>query len=320
LADATPMPSRSPHDALFKASMQDPARAADLLRLVLPPEIFAQLDVASLRIEPNTYLDAKSAELRSDLLLSVDYGNTPAFVYVLLEHKSYPDRWVRLQMLGYMVAIWRSTAGVGGAPLRPIVPVLISHAEGDSRGSTCLADLFGSVLSKHPELQAFVPEFDLVHEDLRERDDASLRQAALHPAVVMTLLALRDARRGEVLATLRRFMLELRALAQLRDATAVYRQLVDYLWDVAPDLSDRDFHAILAEAADNPEETMPTLADRYRADGQREILRKQLTQKFGHVDASHEQRLESADREELERIGERVLAANTIDAVFATDS
>jgi hypothetical protein len=65
---------------------------------------------------------------------------------------------------------------------------------------------------------------------------------------------------------------------------------------------------------------MPTLADRYRADGQREILRRQLAQKFGHVDASHEQRLESADREELERIGERVLAANTIDAVFATDS
>jgi hypothetical protein len=237
LAAATPMPSRSPHDALFKASMQDPARAADLLRLVLRPEIFAQLDVASLRIEPNTFVDAKSAELQSDLLLSVEYGGTPSFVYVLLEHKSYLDRSVRLQMLGYIVAIWRSTAGVRGAPLRPIVPILISHAEGGSSMPTRLADLFGSVLHTHPELLRFVPEFDLVHEDLRNRDDTSLRRASLDPGVLMTLLALRDARRGELLATLRRFMLELRALAQLRDTAPIYRKIVRYIGEVVPDLS-----------------------------------------------------------------------------------
>ena len=44
----------------------------------------------------------------ADLLFSVERmgSETPVLVYVLLEHQSTPDRWLRLRLLGYCVQVW----------------------------------------------------------------------------------------------------------------------------------------------------------------------------------------------------------------------
>ena len=45
----------------------------------------------------------------TDMLYSVEReGTEPAvLVYVLLEHQSTPDRWLRLRLLGYCVQVWQ---------------------------------------------------------------------------------------------------------------------------------------------------------------------------------------------------------------------
>ena len=32
---------------------------------------------------------------------------TPVLVYVLLEHQSTPDQWLRLRLLGYCIQVWQ---------------------------------------------------------------------------------------------------------------------------------------------------------------------------------------------------------------------
>jgi predicted transposase YdaD len=59
-----------PHDKLFKAAMSDPSRAADLLRLVLPENILAKLDIDALRVESGSWVDERLRGHHSDLLLS----------------------------------------------------------------------------------------------------------------------------------------------------------------------------------------------------------------------------------------------------------
>src|SRR5688500_1699669 len=54
-----------------------------------------------------------------------------------------------------------------------------------SRCSSTCAPSGGGI--EAPELRQFVPDFAVVHEDLRRRDDATLRDATLHPGVVMML-------------------------------------------------------------------------------------------------------------------------------------
>lgn len=176
-----------------------------------------------------------------------------------------------------------------------------------------------------------MPDFAVVHEDLRRRDDATLRDAALHPGVVMMLVALRDARRGEMLATLRRFMSELRALAELRHTLMLFRQLVRYIVQVVPELPVAEFRVILLEALDGQEDALPTLAEQWldegRAEGRvqghaealRKMLRTLLRSKFGELEARYEERIDHASTDDLERCVERFVAAASIDDVFAQE-
>jgi hypothetical protein len=59
---------------------------------------------------------------------------------------------------------------------------------------------------------------------------------------------------------------------------------------------------------------------RGRAEGRAQeaqvMLRRQLTAKFGPLSRAHEAQLESATLEQLEVFGERVIFADTIDAVL----
>jgi predicted transposase YdaD len=316
-------PQPQPHDRLFKAAMSDPTRAADLLRLVLPENVTRKLDMDTLRIERGSWVDEVLREQHSDVLLSTRYDEEPVLVYVLLEHKSDVNRWAHLQMLGYMWRIWTDRAQkLEPEALPPIIPILVSHADGGWAGPSRFADLFGDTLARHRELAAFVPDFVAVIEDLQQRDDVSLDVVALQPGVVMTLVALRDARRAHIVASLRRHMRELRALAAMRDAVMLLEQLVTYLLATAQDLPLTDFRAILAEAS--AEATLPTIAEELRnegraegrAEGLRETVRMQLGVKFGELTAEHERRIADARIDELERFVRRLVLADSVEAVL----
>jgi predicted transposase YdaD len=326
-----------PHDRLFRAAASNPERALHLLRLVLPESAFRKLDATSLRIESGTFIDEDLAEVRSDLLLSARYDGMPVLIYLLLEHKSEVDRMVPVQMLGYLVNVWNAQhSALPGAPLSPILPILISHADGGWTGPVALGDLFGGVLAKHPELVPFVPDYRLVLEDLQRRDDESLRQAALDPGMALTLVALRDARRRDVLATLRRFMGELKAVAARRDAKLLLEQIVAYLMQVPPDLSLSELRDILVEAHADPEEIMATIAEQLRGEaraegraqgrvegrveGKRETVLEQLKLKFGDLTVEQKTVIENATPAELDYFARRVLSADDLSAVFAPEA
>ncbi len=332
--------------------MRDPRRAADLLRLVLPEPMFRKLDTTSLRVESGTYHDKALAETQSDILLSANYGGAHVLLYVLLEHKSYVDPWVPLQMLGYLVSIWnhekntkvqqrqslnkqqtrkRKRAPSDDHPdpitLSPILPILISHAEGGWTGPLRFSHLFGASFDAHPELLQWLPDYELLIEDLHRRDDASLQEAALDPGVLMTLVSLRDAPRKDIADTLRRYIAELKALARLRDDLDLFSQLVTYLVAVAEHLPFDVLHGIIVEITAHPEDIVPTIAQQFhdkgraegRAEGEVAVLLRQITRKFGVPPTAVQDRLSAATPEQLQRWEARILDATSLEELFATE-
>jgi len=97
------------HDALFRTVFSDPEQAQALVRDQLPNEIAGLLAADKLPVvHPGSFIDEDLRESQADLLLEVELVTGGAvFVYVLIEHKSYPDPEVVLQVLGYMVRVWR---------------------------------------------------------------------------------------------------------------------------------------------------------------------------------------------------------------------
>ena len=58
-------------------------------------------------------------------------GGAPAWLYVLLEHQSTPDAWLRLRLLKYSIRIWERDRRrhPNEEQLRPIVPLVWYQGE-----------------------------------------------------------------------------------------------------------------------------------------------------------------------------------------------
>ena len=117
-----------PHDHLFRSVFSDETEAAVLLRAHLPDALGAALNWSSLRWLPITFIDNRLRDSESDLLYTIcrTSGGAPAWLYVLLEHQSTPDPWLRLRLLRYSCRIWERDRRryPGEERLRPILPLV----------------------------------------------------------------------------------------------------------------------------------------------------------------------------------------------------
>ena len=99
-----------PHDHLFRSVFGEEreAEAAGLLQAYLPEAISRELRWSSLKWQPASFIDDRLRDSESDLLYAIERtaGGAPAWLYVLLEHQSTPDPWLRLRLLKYSIRIW----------------------------------------------------------------------------------------------------------------------------------------------------------------------------------------------------------------------
>ena len=97
-----------PHDHLFRSVFREESEAAGLLRAHLPEAINSELLWASLKRQDVSFIDDRLRDSESDLLYAVQRkaDDAPAWLYVLLEHQSTPDPWLRLRLLKYSIRIW----------------------------------------------------------------------------------------------------------------------------------------------------------------------------------------------------------------------
>ena len=98
----------NPHDKAIKTVFNDLANARSLLYHRLPDKVLKLVDLNTLEISKESFIEKDLAEYYSDILYKVNLTDgSQGFIFVLFEHKSYYDKFVHLQLLEYMVKIWR---------------------------------------------------------------------------------------------------------------------------------------------------------------------------------------------------------------------
>ncbi|NKQ34519.1 MAG: Rpn family recombination-promoting nuclease/putative transposase, partial [Chloroflexi bacterium] len=161
----------NPHDRFFKETFSRVEVARDLLANYLPPEVVALLDLETLEARSDSFVDADLQEQFADLLYQVQMQDgRPAYVYVLLEHKSYPDPNTAFQILRYQVRIWEDDWR-NGEVLRPIIPLVLYHGRERWRAATDFAGLF----SGDEALRPYWPQSRYELLDLSGYSDAEIR-------------------------------------------------------------------------------------------------------------------------------------------------
>ena len=84
-------PTATPHDALFKTFLKYPATARDFIEIHLPPTLRSLCDLATLELQPASFIEENLRAYYSDVLWSMKTSEGHGYIYVVIEHQSRPD-------------------------------------------------------------------------------------------------------------------------------------------------------------------------------------------------------------------------------------
>ena len=133
----------NPHDRYFRTLMASPEVAQEFFEKHLPNKIKDILNLKSLQLQHNSYIDDVLYEQIVDLLYSADFSGSSGYIYVLVEHQSTPDKLMPFRMLKYMVAIMEDHLAKPGNHTLPIIyPIIMYSGAKPYNYSTDLFDLF----------------------------------------------------------------------------------------------------------------------------------------------------------------------------------
>jgi len=277
----------NPHDKFFKDVFTRQEAAQDFLQHYLPAEVAALLDLPTLEIGKDSFIDPDLQEYFSDLLYKVALHNgQETYIYVLFEHKSYPDPLIAFQLLKYMVRIWEQ-ALKQEETLLPIFPLVVYH--GAKRWTVALELL--ALFEIPDELKSFVPNYRYWLCDLSQYTDEEIKQAITLRAQLLVLKYILREGFGQ------RFVEMIELLRRLREQERGVEQvytLLKYVARATDQVKPKDFIEVVeAIFADTGEDPMPTIVEQWleqgreegREEGQREatltLLRRYLATRFG---------------------------------------
>ncbi len=324
--DETLPPLPTPHDRFFQALLSDSRRAGAFLRDHLPNDIAGLLDQTILPVAlEGRFVDEALSRSQSDLLFRVTLkSGKEAFVYTLLEHKSYADPGLPLQLASYMIRIWKRHAGTDAAKLRalpPIIPIVLFHGESEGMVPASLA---AAVDTEGQPALAFAEGFSYIFRNIRRLTTEELSRDADLKAGLIVLK--RDA--IEFLDTV---------LLGLQSDPDLYHQVLEYILHVysVPDLEW--LSTVLENKLGYPEVTLNTIAEtliaqgkaqgkaegraegraegeaKGQAEGEAKMLARLLERRFGPLPRSARERIAAAAIEQLDRWGDGVLEAQSLD-------
>ncbi len=176
-------PIINPHDRFFRQVFSQRDTAEDFLRNYLPPAVVALLDFSTMELAKDSFVDDRLRQHFSDLLYQVkQVDEQPTYIYILFEHKSYPEVLISLQLLRYMTQIW-DLAVRQKSEFIPILPIVVYHGQAEWHLPRNFAGMF-----KLPQpLAEFFPDFRYWLVDLSSMDDADIKGEVLSQVALLTL-------------------------------------------------------------------------------------------------------------------------------------
>ena len=163
---------QNPHDKVIKNILGRHETAVSFLQCFLPEKITRHLELESLCFEQTSHIPDHMQEYFSDILMRMPLRDREqeAEIYVLLEHKSFLDEMVPLQLLRYMVETWSAYSEKRKKPffkLPLLLPIVITHGEYRWRFKTKLSSI---VDVPDDVFRAYLPDFDYNLFDVNVED------------------------------------------------------------------------------------------------------------------------------------------------------
>ncbi len=175
-------PIQNIHDKFCQGTLTIRHIARSFLDKNLPPRMKALVDLDTLVICKDSFIEADMKEYYSDILYKAKLGKENGFLYLLFEHKSRPDKHIFLQLLQYMLSIWNLYKKQSNDPkslARPrlfrlpvVLPLVIYHGEQAWNIPARFSECFQGVTD---DLRVYIPDFSYLLYDLSTYTDDEIK-------------------------------------------------------------------------------------------------------------------------------------------------
>ncbi len=260
------------HDSLFKETWSNKANAKAFLENYLPKKLLGVVNLDSLEICKDTFIENDLKNYYSDMLYKVNLGDSPGYIYFLFEHKSYPDKLVHLQLLEYMIKIWRlDLKQHKKKKLSIIVPLLLYHGSKKWK----VKKQFSSILSGPVDIMSdYIPDFRYILYDLSKYSDNEIKGTITARVVMLIFKHIFDHDFSDKLPDI--FSL-LKDLSEKETGLQYFESLIKYIFSNVEDITTEQFQTIVSNTLSEDKGGMiMTLAEKLRNEGLEKGLEKGL--------------------------------------------
>ena len=245
----------------FKRLMENPDTANLFLREYLPENIQSLMTDNPPTLIDRDFVDDELKEHFTDLLYQVELSSgNKAFIYILIDHKSAPDKKTPVQLFRYMGQIWTYlTEQKDWHPLPRIMPMVVYHGKQKWNISTNFSDFFQE---SDDGLSSYFPNFEYSLIDLNTVPDENLSK---NQRLRAFLTVLKHIQKPDFLDRMENILTELRWLEPV-DVTTILRYIVKK-WRSNIDKNTID-GMVLHVAPEKKDEIMASLVDEWVTQGE----------------------------------------------------
>lgn len=274
------------HDAVFKQFLTHPETARDFLDIHLPPALRKLCDLNTLQLASGSFIEDDLRPYYSDVLYSLKTGNGDGYVYCLIEHQSTPDKHMAFRLMRYAIAAMQRHLDVSHKTLPLVIPVLFYQGK----------------VSPYPYSMSWLDEFETP-------EYARTLYGENFPLVDITIIPddeIMQHRRMAILELLQKHIRQ-RDLTELLDqlttlllgGNTTQEQLISVINYMLQAGESRDPAALintLASRVPQHEETLMTIAEKLRLEGEQRGIQKglQLGEQKGRQEGEREAALKIA--------------------------
>ena len=302
------------HDKFFQETFTRQEIAGSFLTHYLPRSLLRQVDMRTLTIVKDSFIDKELREHFSDILYTVQFRGTELHIYLLFEHKSYREPLVALQILRYKVKIWEQYVKKHpkAAKIPPVFPMLLYHG----RNKWSVPRNFQAIVKQSGDglLKKYIPEFSYRLCDISHLPDDKIRGDVLGK---MVLLVAKYVFRPDLREKLPEILSLLHAVADRRTALEILEVLLRYVVRATEKFDEGDIIEIM-EQTSMGDDIMQTFIDKYInqgigqgiQQGEARILLRQMEARFGKLPPWIMEKIRHADTESIESWSLRLFSAN----------
>lgn len=261
-----------PHDRLFRSIMQEPQVARDFFEAALPEDVRQSVDLSTLKLQKESFIDEDLKEHIADLVFQVKVQGKTGYFHILAEHQSTPQWDMPFRLLKYMIALQDHHLKHHKTKTLPFVyPLLLYAGEKKYPYTMDFFELFGDNEEHAREL--FQKPFQMV--DLTQVPEEDLDQYRWFGPLAFVM---KEIRHLDTCLLAEAFVRKTTKF-EIYDTSWYLEGVVRYMFEAGETQDRKKLIQILSRGLTSvSKEDIMTIADQFRQEGREQGMQKGMQQ------------------------------------------